>query len=117
GQRELPNGSAPNAAAFGALPFLVMRFLLLELMVYIADKILLDQLIVDGGLKLAELISPGIHVGSHLVEPKGLVDMLCPGVLQIGVENDLRIAVFKQPANEHTQNFSAHTTVLAIGFA
>ena len=94
-----------------------MRFLLLDFLVYVADKILLNQFIVDGGLQLAQLISPGIHVGSHFAEPKGLVDMLCPCVLQIGVENNLRIAVFKQPANEHTQNFSAHTTVLAIGFA
>ena len=73
------NGNAPNAAAFGAFPFLVMRFLLLDFLVYVADKILLNQFIVDGGLQLAQLISPGIHVGSYLAEPKGLVDKLPSG--------------------------------------
>lgn len=89
----------------------------LKRVVYVAYKILLHQFVVDGSLKPAKLIFPGIHIGSHLAEAKGFIDMLGPGVLQIRVKNDFGIAVFKQPANQQTQDFSADTMILTISFA
>ena len=43
--------------------------------------------------------------------------MLGPRVLQICVEHDFGIAVSEQPSDQQTQDFSAHTSVLTIGFA
>lgn len=42
--------------------------------------------------------------------------MLCSFVRQVGVEDDFEIAVFEQPADQHTQNLSANTAVLAVRF-
>jgi hypothetical protein len=79
------------------------------------DKILGGQFIINGGLKLAQLVLPGIDPRANLAKAQLLVDMLRPCVLKIGVQNNLAVArLLKEMAGEQAQKPGAVAFALLL---
>lgn len=52
-------------------------------------ELLFCQFIIHCGLKRTELVAPGIDADARFLKAQKLVDMLCAGVFEICVEDDL----------------------------
>ena len=77
----------------------------------------MGQFVIHGGLRIAQLIIPGIDVHTQPAEAKLFVHMLGAFIGQIGIQQDFLIAVFaeqrldKQAQNDLSQPFVLHGSI------
>lgn len=72
------------------------------------------QLIVHRGLGQAILVSPGVFMDPYPLKAQGLIDVLGPLVLQVGVQYNLPIAQLpKEIGDEQAQGSAAQALLLA----